>query len=338
MKAAAAPALGVVAALALTAAACGPNPTGSGPPPPPTAYDLVQRAGFPTMVVPEDNPTTVQGVALGRQLYYDNRLSPDGSRACADCHVQAHAFTNPDAHGVLPHINLAWSKHFLWDGGFDGTLEHAMQQEVEVFFETDVDRLADPDIEDMFEAAFESREVTTQKAAYAIAQFQRTMVSANSRFDSFLNGDESALSAAEQRGMAVFYSEKGECFHCHATRLLTDNLFHNIGLDDDATIAGTGRAVVTDEASDVGLFKTPTLRNVEKTAPYMHDDRFATLEDVVEHYSGGIVYSETVDTLMPSISGGGFGFTASEKADLVSFMRALTDEEFLDNPALADPR
>jgi cytochrome c peroxidase len=304
----------------------------------PDAYDLVKRAGFPDLVDPEENPTTVQGVALGRQLYYDNRLSPDGSRACADCHLQQHAFSNPEVVGVLPHINLAWASHFLWDGGFDGTLEHAMQQEVEVFFGTDVERLREPDLEAMFEAAYGSAEITTQKAAFALAQFQRTMVSTDSRFDRFLDGDASQLTAEEQRGMELFYSEGAECFHCHATRLLTDNLFHNIGLEPDSAIAGTGRMHVTGRAADAGAFKTPTLRNIAETAPYMHDDRFATLEDVVDFYSDGVVYSETLDTLMPIVSGGGgFGFSASEKQDLVAFLRALSDEEFLSNPELAPP-
>lgn len=287
------------------------------------------------MFVPVDNPTTYEGVALGRQLYYDRRLSPDGRRACADCHLQEHAFSTPLVHGVLPHINLAWSWNFLWDGKFEGTLEEAMIMEVEEFFGTDVERLREPDLEAMFLAAFGSAEITTKRAGYALAQFQRTLVSRSSRFDAYAAGDETALSESEFRGMALFYSERGECFHCHATSLFTDNRFHNIGLDAD--VAGTGRGAVTGDPRDDGLYKTPTLRNVEVTAPYMHDDRFATLEEVIDFYSEGVVYSDTVDSLIPNPTGGGLRLTAEERLDLVAFLRALTDWEFLSNPELARP-
>ena len=137
--------------------------------------------------------------------------------------------------------------------------------------------------------------------------------------------------------MQLFYSEDAECFHCHATNLFTDNLFHNIALVADAAIAGIGRAHVTGDADDDGLFKTPTLRNIAQTAPYMHDDRFATLEEVLDFYSEGILYSRTLDTLMPSATGGGFELTADEKADLAAFLRSLSDDEFLSSPSLAAP-
>ncbi|MCZ7681018.1 MAG: hypothetical protein M5U28_20425 [Sandaracinaceae bacterium] len=191
------------------------------------------------MIVPDDNPTTHEGVALGRQLYYDERLSAAGTQACADCHLQERSFSRPDVPGVLPHVNLAWSRRFLWDGAFEGTLEEAMVMEVEEFFSTDVRRLREPDLEAMFLAAFGSTEITTERAAYALAQFQRTLVSDDSRFDRYVAGEEAALTEHELRGMELFYSERGECFHCHATSLFTDNSFHNIGLD--AEVAGTGR-------------------------------------------------------------------------------------------------
>lgn len=287
------------------------------------------------MIVPDDNPTTHEGVALGRQLYYDRRLSAAGTRACADCHLQERSFSTPDVPGVLPHVNLAWSRRFLWDGAFEGTLEEAMIMEVEEFFSTDVRRLREPDLEAMFLAAFGSSEITTERAAYALAQFQRTLVSHGSRFDRYVAGEQAALTEPELRGLELFYSERGECFHCHATSLFTDNSFHNIGLD--AEVTGTGRGAVTGRARDDGLYKTPTLRNVAVTAPYMHDDRFATLEEVVDFYSEGVVYSRTIDSLIPNVSGGGLQLTAQERSDLVAFLRALTDEPFLTDPALARP-
>ena len=321
-------------ALVSALAACEPTEEPAGPVEP-TRIEIPGPSGFPPMFVPEDNPTTVEGIALGRQLYYDRRMSPDGLRACADCHLQQHSFSNPAVRGVLPHINLAWSHYFLWDGRFMGTLEEAMIMEVEEFFGTDVERLREPDLETMFLAAFGTEEITTRRAAYALAQFQRTLVSSDSRFDRYAGGDDAAMTAAELRGMELFYSERTECFHCHATRLFTDNRFHNNGLD--AEIAGTGRGAVTGRADDDGLYKTPTLRNVERTAPYMHDDRFATLEEVVAFYSDGIVFSRTVDTLVANVSGGGAGLSPAEQADLVAFLRALTDEAYLAAPALARP-
>ncbi len=322
-----------LSALALGAGGCGVDEAPPSHSPEPLEVRLPR--GFPPLIVPDDNATTYEGVALGRQLYYDQRLSPDGSRACADCHLQDHAFSNPDVEGVLPHINLAWSRNFLWDGRFEGTLEEAMIMEVEEFFGTDVERLKEPDLEEMFFAAFGSTEITTERAAYALAQFQRTLVSRDSPFDAYTAGDESALSEAEFRGMALFYSERGECFHCHATALFTDNRFHNIGLD--AEVTGTGYGAVSGQARDDGSFKTPTLRNIAMTAPYMHDDRFATLEEVVDFYSEGIVYSDTIDSLIPNVHGGGLQLTAQERSDLVAFLGALTDPEFLTNTDLARP-
>ncbi len=314
-----------VAALGLLlATAC--TSTDRGPPEP---LDERLPAGFPPMPIAADNPTTVEGVALGRQLYYDVRLSPDGSRACASCHHQARSFSSEVVAGILPHVNLAWSRMFLWDGGFEGTLEEAMIMEVEDFFGTDVVRLREPELEAMFEAAFGTGEVTTTRAAYALAQFQRTLVSGGSRFDAYLEGDVSALTAAEQRGLELFYSERAECFHCHATRLLTDNTFHNIGLT--AEVTGSGRGAVTGRASDDGKWKTPTLRNVAVTAPYMHDDRFATLEEVVDFYAEGVVDSANLATLVPI---GGYRLSAGERADLVAFLRTLTDDGFLTDPSL----
>jgi cytochrome c peroxidase len=304
-------------------------------PAPPTPYSVALPYGFPEQPVSAHNPTTVEGVALGRQLYYDRRTSPDGSRACADCHLQERSFTNPEVHGVLPHINLAWSTTFLWDGGYEGTLEEVMLLELVDFFESDVERLKEPDLEAMFLAAFGSPTVSLERAADALAQFQRTMVSGGSRFDRHMAGEINALTEAERRGMYLFYyGERGQCFQCHASVLFTDNDFHNIGLLDEASIAGAGRGGVTGLPEDDGAFKTPTLRNVAMTAPYMHDDRFESLEQVVQHYSDGIQGSRTLDPLLPP---GGYGYSPQEVADLVAFLGALSDEDYVTNPDLAAP-
>ncbi|MBI1944615.1 MAG: cytochrome-c peroxidase [Deltaproteobacteria bacterium] len=301
----------------------------------PSPLELTVPAQFPPMVIPEDNPTTVEGVALGRRLYYDKRLSPDASRACADCHLQSQSFSSTNATGVLPHVNLAWAESFLWNGSTEGTLEDAMHMEVEEFFGTDVALLKEPDLEALFRAAFGDDEPTTDRAALALAQWQRTLTSGDSRDDRYVGGELSALTASEIRGRDLFYSERGECFHCHATRLFSDNQFHNNGLD--AEVAGAGRAAVTGRSLDDGCYKTPTLRNVAQTAPYMHDDRFATLEEVIAFYSDGLVASPSVDPLMQNVHDGGPHYTAEEQTDLVAYLRALTDDEFLSNEALASP-
>ncbi len=301
----------------------------------PTPLEIEVPALFPPMHIPDDNPTTVEGVALGRQLYYDKRLSPDASRACADCHVQAQSFSSTNAVGVLPHLNLAWAESFLWTGGTEGTLEDAMHMEVEEFFGTDVALLKEPDLEELFRAAFGDPEPTTDRAALALAQWQRTLTSGNTRDDRYVGGELGALTESEIRGRDLFYSERGECFHCHATRLFTDNQFHNNGLD--AEVAGAGRAEITGRSLDDGAYKTPTLRNVAQTAPYMHDDRFATLEEVIAFYSHGLVYSPSVDALMQNVHDGGPHYSDQEQADLVAYLRALSDDEFLADPAFAPP-
>lgn len=314
--------------------ACAPACVAEPPPAPtePTPVELWVPRGFPPMVIPEENPTTVEGIALGRRLYHDRRLSPDGSRACADCHHQDEAFSSTRAIGILPHVNLAWSRNFLWDGSTEGTLEDAMRMEVEDFFETDVERLREPDLEAMFLAAFGSPEPTTERAALALAQYQRTLVSGSSRYDRHLAGEPGVLDEAELRGLELFFSERTECFHCHATILFTDNLFHNIGLDE--RVEGRGRVRVTGRALDAGAWKTPTLRNVARTAPYMHDDRYANLEEVVDHYAESVAYSSSLDSLLHAP---GNGLTLEERADLVAFLGTLTDDRFLTDPALGPP-
>ncbi len=322
----------------LLAAACGPGMPSDPAPVKHAPQPFPHRplpAHFPPLVEPADNPTTVPGAALGRQLYYDVRLSPDGSRACADCHLQARAFSTPHVRSVLPHMNLAWSRVFLWDGSKEGTLEDVMRFEVNTFFGTDVQRLDAPDLRSMFEDAFGSPEPSLERAALALAQFQRTMVTADSRYDRFVAGDTSALDASEQRGLRLFNSERAECFHCHAPPLFTDGLFHNNGLDKD--VAGKGRARVSGRRQDDGAFKTPTLRNVAVTGPFMHDDRFETLEEVIAFYSSSVQPSHSVSTTLANPFQGGAHLSPQEQADLVAFLRALSDETFLTDPALGPP-
>lgn len=303
---------------------------------PPQAVTLDYPAGVPIpMVVPLDNPTTAQGVALGRRLYYDPQLDGVASRACADCHHQGGAFSSTNGTGVLPHINLGFNTSFLWDGLVSSGLEDAMVFEVEEFFATSVDRLGqDAVYPPMFEAAFGPGSITTQKAAYALAQFQRTLLSFNSRYDQHLRG-EVELNASERRGMEVFFTEAGDCFHCHGTLLFTDNLFHNTGLD--MVSEREGLMAVTHDAADRGRFKTPTLRNIALTAPYMHDDRYGSLGQVINFYSEGLHNAPGIDPLMKRAATGGIQLTPLQKADLLAFLQTLSDTTFTTDPALASP-
>ncbi len=298
----------------------------------PTPYALPIPGGFPEMTIPADNPTTAEGVALGRQLYYDQRLDKDGARACATCHLQAQAFSSAPA--VLPHINLGWSRKFLWNGKISGSLEDIMLFEVEEFFQTDVDVLnSDPEYPGLFKKAFGVSKITTREIARALAQFSRTQISGNAKFDKFLRG-ETTLTNQEYLGYELYYTEKGDCFHCHATMFMTDNLMHNNALD---TNPDPGYFTITGDSLDYGKFKSPTLRNIEYTAPYMHDGRYATLEEVVEFYSSGLQKSATVDPLMKNLGQGGIQLNAEEKAALVAFLKTLSDPDFLHNSELANP-
>ncbi|MBP8822438.1 MAG: c-type cytochrome [Flavobacteriales bacterium] len=307
-----------------------------------TPLELALPTYFPALVIPADNPLTVQGVELGRRLYYDPLLSTHGpfqGMACASCHHQDKAFTVPTpGTGVLSHANLAWSTHFLWDGRVSGTLEDVMRFEVEEFFQVDVEVLrAHPEYPELFHRAMGTCSITEHDVAKALAQWMRRMISFNSRFDQYLR-HEGTLSAQETSGMNLFLTEAGDCFHCHALPLMTDNAFHNIGLDSSFSGSGVGRFAITGDPADLGSFKTPTLRNIALTAPYMHDGRFQTLAEVLDFYSGGVHHSPSLDPIMTKPGTGiTLGLTPQQKADLIAFLHTLTDEQFITDPALASP-
>jgi cytochrome c peroxidase len=298
----------------------------------PTPYELVLPEGFPILEIPVDNPLTEEGVELGRHLYYDPILHADGDRSCASCHFQSKSFTSDGQ--VLPHLNLGWNTAFLWDGKVQGSLEDIMLFEVRDFFEADMDRInAHEEYPVLFYEAFGEKVVTDELAAKALAQFQRTMISGNSTYDKVMRGEQ-FFTDAQYDGFEIFFTERGDCFHCHGGVLFTDNDFHNNGLDYDPY---PGLGGVTGIAEDMGKFKSPTLRNIELTGPYMHDGRYQTLEDVLDFYSEGLKDSETIDPLMKQIHNGGVQLTAREKNDLLEFLKSLTDMDYTTNPKLSDP-
>ena len=307
-----------------------------------TPFDMNTPHYFPLLEVPADNPLTVEGIELGRHLYYDTLLSTNGpfaGRSCSSCHFQSRSFSVPTpGTAVLPHVNLAWSRNFLWTGKVSGTLEDIMRFEVEEFFEVDVNVLqSSPDYRARFLAVYGAEIITPELVEKALAQWFRRLVSTNSKFDRYLTYS-GTLSYEELNGMSIFLSETGDCFHCHGIPLMTDNDFHNIGLAQEFTGADQGRYLVTGDPADLGAFKAPTLRNIALTGPYMHDGRFETLEEVVEHYNSGVHPSPSLDPLMTKPGQlTVLQLSASQKADLVTFLHTLTDDSFVSDTALASP-
>jgi cytochrome c peroxidase len=223
----------------------------------------------------------------------------------------------------------------LWNGKIQGSLEDIMLFEVQEFFKADMQRFSeDEDYSRLFFEAFGEETITYQLAANALAQFERTMISQNSVYDKVFLG-ERFFTDEEYNGYELFNTEEGDCFHCHGGILLTDNLFHNNGLDSE--INDPGLAEITGDPLDQGKFKTPTLRNIEFTAPYMHDGRYATLEEVIDFYSEGLNYSPTVDPLMKNVHQGGIRLTEKEKQDLIAFLKTFSDTSYLVKPELSDP-
>ena len=343
--------LGLVVAGLIVAGGCG----GEVAPPPPGALPdtfSIRVAGFPTMVVPPNNPTSHRGVALGRRLFYDPILSGDSTLSCAGCHVQSNAFSDPGGRfstgidgiegtrNALALINPGWSPKQFWDGRAPDLESQALEPvpnpiEMHLAWTEGVRRLLrHPEYPQLFLDAFGAPEITPPRVAQAIAQFERTLVSNRSRYDRWLRG-ELMLTDSERRGYVLFITEIGDCFHCHLPNfgLFTDRGFRNNGID--SVFTDPGLAALTLNQNDRGKFKSPTLRNIGLTAPYMHDGRFETLEEVLDHYNHGGVYSPTVDPLIRV--GRGLGLTAENKTDIIAFLHTLTDSAFVNDPAFAAP-
>ncbi|MEI7657993.1 MAG: MbnP family protein [Phycisphaerae bacterium] len=322
------------------------------PPPGTTALAFPQPPRFPQPMLPPDNPLTVEGVELGKSLFNEVMLSVDRSQSCATCHVQEHAFTDSPRRvslGVggtagtrnsMPLFNLAWSRSMTWDGKRTRIRDQALApisdaREMKLPLDEAVARLVkDGDYPGRFERAFGSRGVTAERLSLAIEQYLLTLVSADSKFDRVLAGRET-FTEEEGRGLELFIQEYdparnirgADCFHCHGGDLFTDGMAKNNGLGVEEA-ADNGRRLVTGKASDAGKFKTPSLRNVAFTAPYMHDGRFATLEEVVAHYSAGVRRSETLDPNLAKHPAAGIDLSKEDQAALAAFLRALSDPAF----------
>lgn len=301
-----------------------------------TPYTLTYPSYFPSLIIPTDNPLTVEGINLGRNLYYDTILSNNG-KSCSSCHNSLTSFSTFSSNS-LAHVNLAWNSHFLWNGKINGTIENIMQFEVDDFFQTNISKLNNSSYyKNEFKKVYNTETITSTNVAYALSQFFRILVSKNSLCDKFFQHTDN-LNNSQMNGFIIFTTEKGDCFHCHSLGLFNDNKFHNNGIDSVYTGVNLGRYNVTLNINDIGLFKTPTLRNIELTAPYMHDGRYQTLEEVIEHYNSGVKHSPTLDPIMTKPSKlYGLGLTTTEKQDLIAFLKTLTDTSFTHNPLLQKP-
>ncbi|MCW3466307.1 cytochrome-c peroxidase [Chitinophaga nivalis] len=309
-------------------------------------------AGFPALPATPDNPLSPDGIALGRQLFYDTRLSGNNQLSCATCHRPELAFSDGEAlsrAGVSGKrlsrhaptlMNLAWAVNGLfWDGGATnlesqafGPLTHPdeMGQDLETLVQ---ELKAVPAYVSLFNKVFQ-RDIRATDVVKALAQFQRTLISGNSRYDQYLRGT-ATLNVQEQQGLQLVARH---CNRCHAGALFTDQQYHNNGLDRDFTNTAEeglfqGRYRVTYAAADLGKYRTPTLRNLVYTAPYMHDGRLPDLTAVLDHYSDGIQPGITTDAQLS----GGLHLDKQEKAAILAFLHTLTDEQFITRRELGAP-
>jgi len=310
--------------------------------------------------IPADNPMTVEGVELGRKLFFDERLSADNTKSCGSCHIPSASFSDTTIfsvgiHGIagdrnaMPLINLGWMTKLFWDGRTETLENQALDPVVNPIEMHDTwpnvaSKLqADALYPALFEQVFGTNIIDSVLVTKVLAQFMRTLISANSPFDKYLNTGKSGWNNADQtkayEGFSVFMDEtKGDCFHCHGDAfnpLWTDNAFHNNGLD--ATFSDNGLGAITGISFDNGKFKSPTLRNLVFTKPYMHDGRFNSLSEVIDHYSSGLISSPTIDPLMKHISTGGSNMNPTDKLNLYWFLVSLSDSSFVTNPAFQDP-
>ena len=324
-----------------------PNPQNG-----PTPYNLVIPSGLPAMPIPANNPLTVEGVALGRKLFYDPILSGNRTMSCSSCHNQSYSFTDSNRqHSVgidgisgprnaMNLVNLGWQKKYFWDGGaadIESQVIGPIQNPIEMHetLGNAIHKLnTDPLYPALFKKAFGGDTININMLMMAIAQFERTLISGNSRYDQYKRG-EATLTAQEINGMNLFQDgSKGDCTHCHVLgSTFSDFEFRNNGVD--SIYSDPGRYKITLNGSDSGKFKTPSLRNIALTAPYMHDGRFSTLQQCLDHYNTGFHYGPHLDPVLAVQQKG--RMTAQEMTDIIAFLNTLTDTAFVNNPDFKHP-
>lgn len=331
----------------------------------PTPYIINYPTGllWPRIKPSTQNPLTVEGVALGKKLFYDNILSSDNTISCASCHQPSLSFSDSKkisfgvsnrlgTRNAMPLFNLAWveeppisnktNHRLLWDGrvpDLENQVLAPLEDHNEMnqnLAELELELRNHPEYPALFKKAFGTDSITTRLVMFAIAQFERTLISGNAKFDKVKRG-EAILTDSELRGLDLFTTERGDCFHCHGndrSPFFTNFQFNNNGLDSLPIDKGLG--AITGKAEDMGLFKTPSLRNLSFTAPYMHDGRFATIEEVIEFYNSGTKAGPTTDVnIIKNHPKGGLNLSPQDKLDLIAFLKTLDDYDFVTNPQFA---
>ena len=333
-------------------AACKPDPSFLVDEHTHTHVSLDVPAGLPPMNIPASNPLTAEGIALGRKLFYDKLLSKTNTMSCASCHQFKNYFVDSakafsigvdniaGTRNSMPLFNIGYSKTFFWDGGaadLESQVIGPITNPIEMHetMSSVLNKLQnDAEYPALFKKAFGTDIITSKMVMQAVAQFERTLLSANSKFDQYKRGFVS-LTAQELRGMNIYMDDKkGDCAHCHSLgSTFTDFAFRNTGLDSIAV--DSGRYKITLQSGDLGKFKTPTLRNIEMTAPYMHDGRFTTLRQCIEHYNKNFHYSANLAPELKIQTKG--RMSESEIDDLVAFLQTLTDHEFITKTEFGAP-
>lgn len=289
----------------------------------------------------EENKLSNAGFALGKKLFYDARLSADKSVSCGSCHQQFAAFANLDhkvSHGVNncqgkrnapPLFNLAWQRAFFWDGGVKNIETSPLNAitdacEMGTDIETIITFLKNTaPYPEMFKQAFGSTEFNSQAILKSITQFTAVLISGNSKYDKVMRKEDGiSFTTDEQAGYTLF---KTKCTSCHAEPFFTDFSYRNNGLD--LISADEGRSHITGLQTDFGKFRVPSLRNIEYTSPYMHDGRFYSLDEVLEHYGSGVKSSENLDSSLKN----GIQLNPTERTQIKAFLKTLTDNEFIKN-------
>jgi cytochrome c peroxidase len=322
--------------------------------PPTSSISFQIPANFPAPTYDlSKNPVTEAGFQLGRKLFYDPIFSRDSTIACADCHISFSAFSHPDhpvSHGInglfgkrnaLPIQNMAWRTSFFWDGGvpnLDLVPLNAIQSTVEMdeVPANVVQKLnRHPLYPALFRAAFpDSDTISGATMLQALSQFMLLLISADSRYDKYVRKESGGdLTTDELSGLALFQQK---CATCHATDLFTDQSFRNNGVPNDLNV-DKGRNEVSTFPEDIGKFAVPSLRNVAKTAPYMHHGHLSTLEAVLDHYASGIVDSPSLDPLLKQNGQIGIPMTELEKKQIISFLKTLTDDSFIRDKRFQKP-
>jgi cytochrome c peroxidase len=319
---------------------------------PDTTYQFRQPANFPQATYTfGENPVTKEGFELGRKLFYDPILSVDSTVSCSTCHRQTTGFADPTHrinHGVNNRfgkrnspgiVNMAFLSSFFLDGGvvhLDFVPVNAITSEAEMgnTLEEVVRRLSrHPAYAEAFRGAFHQEAIDSRQVLHALAQFTAMMVSANSKYDKVMRNEGVVFTEEEQEGHALFTRK---CAGCHTPDLFTNGGFHNNGLDS-VFDKDPGRATITRDDRDLGKFRVPGLRNVFLTPPYMHDGRFTTLEEVLDHYRSGVKDSPTLDVLLKQEGNRGISFTNEEEEKIIAFLKTLTDAELAKDKRFTDP-